>query len=46
MGEVAQIPLGLALGWLYRRHGTESTIMAHTLFNLLGALVLAPLYLR
>ena len=45
--KLAQIfPLGLALGWLYRRQGTESTIMAHALFNLIGGLVLSPLYLR
>ena len=45
--KLAQIfPLGLALGWLYRRQGTESAIMAHALFNLVGALVLWPLYLR
>ncbi|HTP09940.1 MAG TPA: CPBP family intramembrane glutamic endopeptidase [Anaerolineae bacterium] len=45
--KMAQIfPLGLALGWLYRRQGTESTIMAHALFNLVGGLVLSPLYLR
>ena len=45
--KLAQIfPLGLALGWLYRRQGTESTIMAHALFNVLGGLVLSPLYLR
>jgi len=45
--KLAQIfPLGLALGWLYRRQGTESTIMAHALFNLLGGLLLSPLYLR
>ncbi len=45
--KLAQIfPLGLALGWLYRRQGVESAIMAHGLFNLVGALVLWPLYLR
>ncbi len=45
--KLAQIfPLGLALGWLYRRQGTESTIMVHALFNVLGGLVLSPLYLR
>ena len=45
--KLAQIfPLGLALGWLYRRQGTESTIMAHALFNFVGGLVLSPLYLR
>ncbi len=45
--KLAQIfPLGLALGWLYRKQGTESTMMVHGLFNVLGALVLSPLYLR
>lgn len=45
--KLAQIfPLGLALGWLYRRQGVESTIMAHALFNILAVLVLPPLYLR
>lgn len=45
--KLAQIfPLGLALGWLYRRQGAESTIMAHALFNFVGGLVLSPLYLR
>jgi membrane protease YdiL (CAAX protease family) len=45
--KLAQIfPLGLALGWLYRRQGTESTIMAHALFNFLGGLLLSPLYLQ
>ena len=38
----AQIfPVGLALGWLYRRNGTESTIVAHALFNLAAAFVVA-----
>ncbi|MFN8598595.1 MAG: CPBP family glutamic-type intramembrane protease, partial [Anaerolineae bacterium] len=38
----AQIfPVGLALGWLYRRNGTESTIIAHALFNLAAAFVVA-----
>ncbi len=37
----AQIfPVGLALGWLYRRNGVESTIIAHSLFNVLGAFVI------
>ncbi len=45
--KLAQIfPIGLALGWLYRRQGTESTIMAHALFNLVGGFVLPSLYLR
>ncbi len=44
--KLAQVfPLGLALGWLYRKHGIESTIMVHALFNVLGAFVLPPLYL-
>jgi hypothetical protein len=35
----AQIfPIGLALGWLYRRFGVESCILAHALFNLFGLL--------
>jgi membrane protease YdiL (CAAX protease family) len=43
--KLAQIfPTGLALGWLYRRQGAESAIAAHALFNVLGALVLSPLY--
>ncbi len=38
--KLAQIfPIGLALGWLYRRHGVESCMVAHALFNI----VLAPL---
>jgi len=38
--KLAQIfPFGLLLGWLYRRHGVESCILAHALFNIL----LAPL---
>ena len=45
--KLAQVfPLGLALGWLYRRQGVESTIMTHALFNLIGGLVLSPLYLH
>lgn len=45
--KLAQVfPIGLALGWLYRRYGTESTIIAHSLFNLLGGLLLSPLFLR
>ncbi len=39
--KLAQVfPVGLALGWLYRRNGTESTIIAHSLFNLVGAFVI------
>lgn len=38
--KLAQIfPIGLMLGWLYRRHGVESCMLAHALFNL----ALAPL---
>jgi membrane protease YdiL (CAAX protease family) len=45
--KMAQIfPIGLALGWLFRRHGAESTILAHGLFNLMAAFVATPLYLR
>ena len=45
--KLAQVfPIGLALGWLYRRYGTESAIIAHSLFNLLGGLLLSPLFLR
>jgi membrane protease YdiL (CAAX protease family) len=44
--KLAQVfPLGLALGWLYRKYGIESTILVHGLFNVVGALVLPPLYL-
>jgi hypothetical protein len=39
-------PIGLALGWLYRRYGTESAIIAHSLFNLVSALLLSPLLFR
>jgi len=27
-------PMGLALGWLFRRHGVEACILAHGLFNI------------
>lgn len=37
---VQVFPVGLALGWLYRRNGTESAIIAHSLFNLVGAFVI------
>lgn len=38
--KMAQIfPIGLLLGWLYRRHGVESCILAHAVFNV----ALAPL---
>jgi len=38
----AQIfPVGLALGWLYRGNGVESTIIAHSLFNLIGPFVIS-----
>jgi membrane protease YdiL (CAAX protease family) len=37
----AQIfPIGLVLGWLYRRHGAESTIIAHSLFNVLAVFLI------
>ncbi len=40
--KLAQIfPIGLMLGWLCRRHGVESCILAHALFNL-GLLPLSP----
>lgn len=32
-------PIGLALGWLFKKYGVESTIIAHSLFNLI---VLVP----
>ena len=38
--------MGLALGWLYRRQGVESTILTHGLFNVLGGLLLSPLLMR
>ncbi len=34
-------PVGLILGWLYRRNGIESTIIAHSLFNLIGPFVIS-----
>lgn len=35
----AQIfPIGLALGWMYRKYGLESCMLAHGLFNLLGVI--------
>lgn len=40
--KLAQIfPIGLTLGWLYRRNGVESTIIAHGLFNVVGAFVIS-----
>jgi len=36
-------PLGLALGWLNRKYGTESSILAHGTINLLLELLLSPL---
>jgi membrane protease YdiL (CAAX protease family) len=40
--KLAQIfPLGLLLGWLFRKYGAESTILAHALFNIVLAF-LAP----
>jgi len=35
-------PIGLALGWLFRKVGTEGCILAHALFNV-GMSVLTPL---
>ena len=37
-------PIGLALGWLFRKLGTESCILAHGLFNVVMA-VLSPIVL-
>ena len=40
--KLAQIfPVGLMLGWLFRKYGAESTILAHGLFNIL---MLLPVY--
>jgi membrane protease YdiL (CAAX protease family) len=36
---VQVFPVGLALGWLFRKLGTESCILAHTLFNVVMAFV-------
>ena len=42
--KLAQIfPLGLLLGWLFRRHGVEAAIGAHALFNVIGAFLRSPL---
>lgn len=42
----AQIfPMGLALGWLFKKYGTESTILAHGLFNVI-LLFLSPYLVR
>ena len=30
-------PVGIALGWLFRKHGIESCIAVHVLFNVLAA---------
>lgn len=40
---VQVLPVGLALGWLQRRHGVESAMLAHASFNLAGAVLLRPL---
>lgn len=40
---VQVFPLGLALGWLNRKYGTESSILAHGSINLLLELFLSPL---
>lgn len=38
-------PVGLALGWLFRKLGTESCVLAHSLFNV-TMLFVSPLVLR
>jgi membrane protease YdiL (CAAX protease family) len=44
--KLAQVfPIGVLLGWLYRRQGIESCIVAHALFNL-GMAPLAPFLIR
>ncbi|UCC96968.1 MAG: CPBP family intramembrane metalloprotease [Phycisphaerales bacterium] len=45
--KLAQIfPVGLALGWLFKRLGTESCILAHALFNVGCMAFVSPLVLR
>lgn len=39
------LPVGLLLGWLFSKHGTESAILAHGAFNVI-MLVLAPYLIR
>ncbi|MEW6532016.1 MAG: CPBP family intramembrane glutamic endopeptidase [Thermodesulfobacteriota bacterium] len=40
--KLAQIfPIGLMLGWLFRKYGAESTILAHGLFNIVLVFLLA-----
>lgn len=44
--KLAQIfPMGLMLGWLFRKYGAESTILAHGLFNVV-LVFLSPYLLR
>lgn len=38
-------PQGIALGWLFKKYGIESSILAHAIFNILMAL-LSPLILN
>ena len=35
-------PMGLVLGWMFRRFGIESCILVHVLFNLAAPIVLLP----
>lgn len=42
---VQVFPIGVLLGWLYRRHGVESCMVAHALFNL-GVAPLASFLIR
>jgi membrane protease YdiL (CAAX protease family) len=38
--KLAQIfPIGLVLGWLYRKYGVESTIIVHSIFNVVLGLL-------
>lgn len=36
-------PIGIALGWLYRKHGAESSLLAHAAFNIIMAFIGAGL---
>lgn len=38
-------PIGILFGWLFKRYGTESCIIAHSLFNLGGLILLTPMLL-
>jgi membrane protease YdiL (CAAX protease family) len=40
---VQVFPMGLALGWLFRKLGTESCILAHALFNVAMVFVSPPI---